>query len=347
MAGIEMIPSHMLLQPARQSISTAQKSLSSLQTETTTGRHADIGLALGTRTADSAALRLALQDTLIQGDIFSQSSVKAEVTQTALTALSDLAQRFRSTLTVGKTSETGRVISTQAAQASLQAFRDLLATTYNSEYLFSGQNSDISPINDYHSGPRARIISAFQDSFGFEPSNPAAAQLSSDQLFEFVTGAMEELFSGDNWRAAWSNATEFSPTIRLSSIQSTRVLATADSDFAQKLAYSFSVIEVLGSSAVNDAAFSRAVDIALGVVSEGQLLVEEQQALIGSGQKTLESARAQLSIQKTMLSKAIQDLEGVDLFDVATRTNLVMSTLEASYALTSRLGRLSILSYLR
>jgi flagellar hook-associated protein 3 FlgL len=347
MTGLGITPTRMLLEPARQSISKAQEALVALQSEATTGRHADVGLALGTRAGDASGFRIKLDGIQKKTDDFNLLSAKAEMAQSALSTLSEMTEQFRSTVTASRTSEGGRKIGAQAAGSSLQIFRDVLSATYNGQYLFSGQNIGTAPINDYLSGPRDSVITAFEDSFGFPPSDPAAAEISPDQLLDFITGSMGQIFSGDDWGSTWSNATGLAPTVRLSPMQSTRILTTTDSEFARKIAHALVVVEIFSSSSVNDAAYVKAADFALGQISEGQLLVGEQQALIGGGQNALGNASASLSIQKMFLTKSIKNLEGVDLLEVATSANLMMSTLEASYALTSRLSRLSILSYIR
>jgi flagellar hook-associated protein 3 FlgL len=70
------------------------------------------------------------------------------------------------------------------------------------------------------------------------------------------------------------------------------------------------------------------------------------QARIGINQKALEEATNQLKSRKTWLNEVILKTESVDTYDVATRINGLMTQLEASYSVTSRISRISLLNYL-
>jgi flagellar hook-associated protein 3 FlgL len=76
------------------------------------------------------------------------------------------------------------------------------------------------------------------------------------------------------------------------------------------------------------------------------LQVGAEQARIGTGQSRLKLASGSLDASKVRLTSAIQALESVDSYEAATRINLLMSQLETSYALTGRISRMSLLSYI-
>lgn len=346
MTGIGTLPTRLLLQPAKQSIVDLQKKLSALQLEAASGRHADIGLALGGKISDSVRLRSQLAAIDRQRDDLKQISTIADITQTSLTSLGKLTNDFRSTLTGSRNSEGGRTIGTQAAEASLQSFKGILSVSHNGQYLFSGLNTDTTPLKDYNSGARDAVITAFSDLFGFSPDDPSASDVTSDQLVNFINHEMRDLFTGEGWETNWSAATTSGLTFRISGSEFANVQSTINSSFAQKIAQSLSVIEVFGSSEINQSAFEGAVDAALSLISEGQMMVGNEQARIGIGERSIKSVDDRLSVQKAYVAKSVQDLEGVDSFETATRANILMTSLESSYALTTRLSRMSILSYI-
>lgn len=346
MAGIDQIPTRQMMQPLRHSMLKTQSRLSETQTEATTGRHFDIGLALGGRTGSTVNLRLRLASIDQALDDFKQAEAKSDLAQASLSSLSQLADEFRATLTGARTSDDGRTIAAGAASTALLSFRDILSASYDGQYLFSGLNTGTAPLNDYGSGPRQAVISAFETEFGFSPSDPAAANLTPVQISDFINGTMEDIFSDSGWRSTWSNASDEAPTVRMNGTQTISVQTTTNGSFAQKIAKALTVMEFFGNSRINDAALESASDTALALVSEGQLEVGNEQAMIGFGHNALKLTQSDLAQRRVTLTGSIQGLEGVDPYEAATNTNLLMSQLEASYALTARLSRLTLLSYI-
>ncbi|WP_373504174.1 flagellin [Aestuariivirga sp.] len=77
-----------------------------------------------------------------------------------------------------------------------------------------------------------------------------------------------------------------------------------------------------------------------------QLDIGKEQSRIGAGQQRLRTARDAYEIQTASITEAINALETVDPYEAATRVNLLMTQLEATYAVTGRLSRMSLLSYI-
>ena len=53
-----------------------------------------------------------------------------------------------------------------------------------------------------------------------------------------------------------------------------------------------------------------------------------------------------MEIQVKLLTTTVADIESVDTFEVSTKINTLLTQIEVSYALTSRVQRLSILNHL-
>ena len=60
----------------------------------------------------------------------------------------------------------------------------------------------------------------------------------------------------------------------------------------------------------------------------------------------LKLASEEMEREKRDFTSAISRLEGVDAYETATRINVLMVQLETSYAVTGRINRLSLLSYI-
>lgn len=340
------IPSRLLLQPSRLGTAAAQTQLSKAQAESATGRHSDVGLALGNRTGADIALRAHLSNVEAAATGTNLAALRAETVQSALSSLGDLAGRFRSTLSGTRDSTDGRALSRSFAAGALDSLHDALSVTQDGQYLFSGLASDLPPLSSYGSGPRQAIVDAFQSTFGFPPDDPAAADLTEADVSGFLDGSFATLFSGSGWSSTWSSATDETPGFRLPSGAAVNVSASANGPFAQKLAQALGMVDVLGSSKINGKAFTAVVDKSLSLAFEAQSAVTSEQARIGIGQERLKNAQSLLDERKSHLTAAISALESVDPYDAATRVNLLMTQLESSYALTGRISKMSLLSYI-
>lgn len=346
MSLVDGIPSRMLLLPPRLAMAESQKRLATAQVEAATGRHDDIGLSLGVRTGFDIGLRLHLSALEKGLDGARQAALRADTLQNALSSINGLVERFRSTITGARTAESGRSLSASFARTALDTLHDTLSVTYDGQYLFGGLATDISPLNAYADGPRQAVLDAFQTEFGFAPTDPATEGISATQLDAFLDGAFSNLFSATGWSGTWSNAADAVPRFRLPSGDSLGLSTSANEAFSRTLTQAFTMIEVLGGSKISAATFQNVTDRALALVSEAQLKSTDEQARIGIGQDRLKAAQTALEQSKSTTTSAISALEDVDPYEAATRVNLLMTQLEGAYALTGRISKMSLLSYI-
>lgn len=346
MVGVTAIPTRLLLQPARSAIADVQKRLADAQAEAASGRHSDVGLALGGRTGAVLALRVQLAASDQSDKDMKQTALKAETVQNTLSTITTLADRFRSTLTGARGADNGRSLSATFARSALDTLYDSLSITQDGQYLFSGLASDTPPLTPYNDGPRQAAVDTFQAAFGFPPDDPSAASLTTSQISTFLDGPFDALFTDPGWSDTWSMAADDTPVQRLPSGEGLGLATTANAPFARTIAKAFATMELLGRSTVNGSAFTAAADKALMLVSEAQVKIGSEQARIGIGQARLKEVQDGVDRSKAGISKAIAALENIDPYEAATRVNLLMTQLEGSYALTSRINKMSLLSYL-
>lgn len=346
MGTVDSIPTRLLLQPSRLAMADSQRRLAQAQAEAASSRHQDVGLALGARTGAAISLRVQLAGLDQSAASLGLARARGEAVQDSLSSLGTLAERFRSTLTGARNSENGRALGAAAARTALDAMRDTLSVTQDGQYLFSGLASDTPPLAAYDAGPRLTIAGAFQTEFGFAPDDPAAASLTAADIGGFLDGAFAALFAAPGWTSTWSAATDETPKLRLASGSAVDVSSSANAPFAPLMAKAFSAMEVLGSGKLNATAFTAAADRALALISEAQAKIGDEQARVGIGQSGVKAAQAEIDARKPRLAAAVTALEGVDPYEAATRVNVLMNQLESSYALTGRISRMSLLSYL-
>jgi flagellar hook-associated protein 3 FlgL len=346
MTRFDTISTRVLSQIPRVSIAEGQRKLAEAQREATTGRQADVGLTLGPRVGSAVTLRLELDAVASDIERSEQAGLRAGVTQASLSALSDLAKGFQSMLGGARTAHDGMKLAAVSARSSLDAMQTTLATTYDGQYIFGGLMTETIPLAAYASGPQQAVIDAFTANFGFPPSDPAAASLAADDIETFLDGAFSNLFSDPTWTSVWSAASDEGPAFRLGSGGEIDLQTNTNRPFATTMAEAFSMVEALGQGSIGKDAFQVVADRALARISEAQLQIGAEQARIGAGENRLNLAGQALEASKAKLQSAVQALEGVDAYEAATRVNLLMTQLETSYALTGRIGRLSLLSYI-
>lgn len=346
MPRIDMIASRLLSQTPRTAIVENQRRLADAQTEVTTGRHSDVGLALGRQIGSAISLRLQLDELTGTMDQIKQAALRADVTQASLSALSELATGFQSMLSAARGAPNGKGLAASSGMSSLEAMHATLSVTYDGQYIFAGLNTDTSPLIAYSAGPKQAVIEAFETAFGFSPLDPAAASLSAGDIEDFLDGPFAALFSDIEWTATWSTASDSGPVFRPHPGSAVDLQTNTNRPFARSLARAFAMVEALGNSTISQETFQAVADRALSSVSEAQLQIGTEQARIGVSERRLSMTTDSLEAKKATFTSALSALEGVDAYEAATRINFLMTQLESSYALTGRINRMSLLSYI-
>lgn len=346
MPRVDAIATRLLSQIPKSAVADGQKRLAAAQTEAMTGRHADVGLSLGARTGSAIGLRLELD--AITGGIgqAKQAGLRAKVTQDAMNTFTQVAQGFMSMLTGARTAENGKDLAAISAASALEALETAFATTHDGQYIFGGLNSGAAPLTRYDDGPRQSVAGAFEAAFGFPPSDPAAGALTGSDIAGFLDNGFAALFEDPSWGAVWSGASGQRPLFRLASGEALDLSANASQPFARSLAQAFAMVEMLGQSEISRDSFQTVADRAMALVAEAHLEIGYEQARIGFAEARLKNAVEAMELSETRFASALQALEGVDPYEAATRINLLMTQLETSYALTGRINRLSLLSYI-
>jgi flagellar hook-associated protein 3 FlgL len=104
----------------------------------------------------------------------------------------------------------------------------------------------------------------------------------------------------------------------------------------------------IDGGAENMSADTRAV-LTTRLVETGNAAVYDivrQQSEVGMAQERLTQANERISIETDALKRRVSGAEEVDPYVVAERLGLLMSRIEASYSVTSRLQQLSLMNYL-
>lgn len=346
MIRFETVPTRILSQSTRLAMSEGQSKLTAAQAEVTTSRHADQGLALGHATASSLSMRMELEGIDNALGRAGQAMTRASITQATLSSITALSQDFFTAVSGASQTGNGGSLAQQAAATALGGLRDLLSATHDGQYLFGGLNDASAAIYPYEGRPRTTAIEAFTTEFGFPPTDPAAYTLTPAQVSAFLDDEFEALFTDPAWSTNWSSASDEPTVFRLDSNQGFGLSTDANKPFIKALAKAFTMMEMLGGGTANSQVFEMAAERAMNLVLQAQSEIGAEQARIAMSEQRLNMAMEALQTRKNNLSSAVAELEGVDPYEAATRVNLLMTQLETSYALTGRISRLSLLSYI-
>lgn len=342
------VSSSAVTQALRYSTMRMQAQLTDAQKEVSTGRVADVGLALGARTGQSVTL--ARDITRLNGLIDSNALASSRLsgTQDALGQLIERGETLRLTLSSAYAgNSTNSVVQTDAG-ALLSTISSVLNSSMNGDYLFAGINTDVQPIADFSDPSAANRIAfnqAFQTHFGFSQTDPAAAGIIDTDMQAFIDTVVEPMFLGAGWDA-WSSATDQPIVSRIALSETAATSVSANEMGARKLAMAAVIASELLVPGLNVGSSSVIVERSLTLVSEGVAELTDLQARTGITEARVKAASERIALQVDLFEAAIGDLEGVDPYEAATRVSALTTQLETSYALTARIQQLSLLNFL-
>ena len=331
----------------RGQIRRSQTELATAQVELASGRREDMGLALGHRTGRNIAWHEKILRLEAISDANGLAASRARLSQDTMTAIRTVAGTFLDTLAGARSAADGQDLAREAAKLALESLTDALNTSYNGQAIFGGINSAASPIAAYPASPaKAAVDGAFFAAFGVAQTDPAVSGISAASMQGFLDTQFANLFSNAAWSSTWSQASDTVLTSRIDADLSVSSSVSANAEPFRMLAKAFTMVLDLGAGNLNQQAFESIVDTALSAVTGAVAKLGDEQAKLGLAQSSIASAQERIGLKLTVLARDIQATESVDSYEAATRVNLLMTQLEASYSLTGRIGRLSLLNYL-
>lgn len=324
--------------------------LAKLQIEISSGRKADIGLDLGARTGEAVSVRAehTRLDALIDTNALTAS--RLDVTQAALKDLLTTTQDSLATLVAVRDSNGSASVAKGQAEGSLKLLVSRLNTQLGGTYIFSGINTDTKPVTDYFATPasasKAAVDAAFNGAFGFNQTDPGVATITPAAMTAFLNGPFDTLFADPQWGATWSTATDQTMTSQISPAESLNSSVSANEKPMRQLAAAFTMMADLGAEALGKETYKVVVDKAISLLGEAVVGVTNLKGEVGLAQSRVSAASDRLEVQTNILNKRVNSLELVDKEETAVRLNTAITQLETTYAVSSRIQRLSILNFL-
>ncbi|MFK0384926.1 flagellar hook-associated family protein [Rhizobium sp. RM] len=352
----------------RSTILKAQLEMTNLNTELTTGKHADIGLALGANTARSLDLNRDVARLTSIASVNSIATQRLEASQAALDSMAKAAQEIQSVL-VPNTSAEPPTLSTvvQTISNAFNNFTSFANTAVNGEFLFSGINTDVKPVDDYFADD-SKLKAAYNVELNafMASQTPAVgniADLSKEQVSEFMTH-IEGVFAGtttvtnpphtdltagqdyDFWTTYGSQASDTNMTSRITQNEVVETSTNSNSEgmryFAMTAITSMTFLDENVDSEIREMVATQSVTNINKAISG----INQQQSKLGLSESRVSKANDALAAQKKIIETHLLDLEGIDTYEAKTRLDLLQQQIEIAYSLTSRLQQMSLVNYL-
>lgn len=332
----------------RLTIQQGQAELLKLQTEVTTGRHADVGLALGSSTARSVSLQreLARLDTLV--DTNSVVTQRLAASQSALSAMAEAAQQVRNTLVTFKGNDAADQLAIQKTeiQSAMSAFSSAANLSFNGEFLFAGINTDVRPFDDYNAAAKSTFdtaLAAYMSANGIA----SISDFTKAEMEDFITNTLEPLYASDaQWATDWSKASSQNMTSRISTTEVVQSSTNATTEGFRKFALASVIALELMDENVSSEVRAYIGETALGYVEQANTQITAERSTLGISEARVKKANTSLQAQIKLINTHITDLEGVDTYEASTRMNTLLTQVETSYTLTARIQRLSLIDFL-
>jgi flagellar hook-associated protein 3 FlgL len=343
------ISTYSLTSSLQQSVLTTQANLVQAQQELSTGTYADVGLTLGAQAGEDISLRD--QESLLQAYTTTNNlaSTSLSTTQSVLSDLQTTGQSLLNSL-VGAGDENGTGASLQQqAEGALNGLIAGLNTTEGGNYIFAGTNTSTAPIADYYatgSASQAAVVNAFTSYFGFSPSSSQAANITASQMQSFIDTQFAPLFQGTNWTSDWSSASSTTTSADISPSQSVSTSVSANDSAFQNLAEAYTMVAALGTQNLSSSTLQTVVSNAENLMNTGLSGLTNIQASVGAAQDDITTANNQMSVEMSVLSTQIGNLENVNPYQASTEVTNLQTQLETAYSLTSQMSQLSLVKYL-
>lgn len=339
------ISSQSLTMPMRSSVMQMQADMAQAQTEISTSKKADIGLSLGGQSGAAVALQNGIDQLNTYTNSNTLVATRLSTTATVLTTMLTSAQNMSKMLITALNSSTTTTPGT-SAQNALQGLVGSLNASVGGQYVFGGIDTDTQPIASYTatSAAKTKADNAFQQYLS--TNGYTAATLTAGQMQTFLNGPFSTLFNDANWGSDWSSASDQTMKTSISPSATLTTSVSANDGAFRKITQAYTMVAEFADAGLSSDASNALYQTASQLVSGGIQGLTNLSSGVGIAQATVDAANTQMSSQIDLLNASVDKLVGVDPAALSTKVTQLQTQLEASYELTSRLSKLSLVNYL-
>ncbi|MBO9428638.1 flagellin [Sulfitobacter sp. R18_1] len=343
----------------RRTVERTRSQLELIGKELATGLKADVAKELGMRSSQSIALRNSMDRTeqFIQSNKLTAN--KFELIADSTNTFQDKAQNFLNLAVSNQESQTPTVKAIQQeAVATMDALLSYMNTSFNGEFVFSGVDSDKITMNAWGEtnpstgyspeGVMAGIVGA-----GPTSSGDAATKISEiDSIFDNTN----TVNPGRNFEGTFFNGTTLldgggNPNPRKEAVvtesQNIKYGIQANDEQFREIFKGLAMLASTDVSEIDDPqAYQSWMREAVGSIASGISGINESQARLGKQQEYLDDEITRQEDKKSIYNNRIVSLEYADPYEAATKLQSLQTQLDATYATTARLSKLSFLNYM-
>lgn len=340
-------------------ISRNASKLQIARAEVASGKHADIFASLGSKAASVMKLRAREDDTQAY---LSSNEVLSSKLQAMLDSVDFVRERVQSVLQNTLANATrpinGAATLQMEAKAALESIAATLNTSFNGEFLFSGVNSDRVALNRWAQVNSTTGLSPegiLNSIVGAGPADSTTAQTMFDDVSKVFDSSyiadpnsnFEATFYGGTPNLAATGQPASRVTGRLSVGQELEYGVQANDPAIRELLKGLSMLASTDVSKISDSdAYVSWMGNVVKSLSSGQDGLLKTSAGIGFNQQIVETAKTRLTDLSLLQRTQIGNYENVDTYEAVTRMTTLETQLQASYQVSARLSKLSILNYI-
>jgi flagellar hook-associated protein 3 FlgL len=324
-------------------VQNSQTEIAKLENESVNGTYDDVGLELGTLT--STSLDYGRETTRLQAIIDSNSlgDQRMKSSQLSMEQMSGSGQTLLNSLVAltGSSDPTSLQVSADTAMSVMENFVSYANVSVNGEYLFAGINTDVAPLgDDFISDLTTDFNSSLSD---FMSSNGIAsnADITSGQMKTFLA----DYTTSFDW-SSWTNASDTEMTSRISTSESVTTSTSLNSDGFKNLALSSLITSQLANAGLSSDALSAVNSQVTNMAGLSVSGIDAKRSSLGLSQERVEKANNAMQAQMDIINTQLTDLVGVDTYDASVRLNTLLTQVETSYTITSKIQDLSLVNFL-
>jgi len=351
---LSSISSSAIQNAMRLTITQSQNEMTQASLEATTGVYADMGVSLGGNISQSIDMTrdVSRLDSITASN--STAAARMTATQLGLTDMTGNSQTFLDQLVALQGNQDGSSIAlTQTTAATtVSSFVADANQMLNGQYIFAGTNTDVQPVTDQTTAMTTAIQSSLTDYMAAQsPPVTSAADLTGDQMTDFITTNVEPMFLDDtsatpNW-TSWSSASDQNMTSRINNSEVVETSTNSNQSGMRYMAMAATVANALmGTTDLSKSALDAVTTSAISYARQGIDGMNAQAAQVGLSQARVTKANDAISAQKDIINNRIVDLQGVDPYEASTKVNSLETQLETAYTIVSKIQQLSLVNYL-
>jgi flagellar hook-associated protein 3 FlgL len=324
-------------------VQSSQGEIAKLQKESVSGTYDDVGFELGTRT--STSLDYARETTRLQAitDSNSLANQRMQSSQLAMQQMSDSGQTLLNSLVAlsGSSDSTSLQVSADTAMSVLENFVSYANVSTNGEYLFSGINTDVAPLGDDFIGDMKDDFNTKLSDFMSTNGIATASDITSGQMKTFLT----DYTSSFDW-SGWTNASDTRMTSRISTSESATTSSSLNSDGFKSLALASMITSQLATAGLSPDAMTVVNTQATTLAGLAVSGIDAERSSMGLSQERVEKANTAMKSQMDVINTQLTGLVGVDTYEASVRLNTLLTQVETSYTITSKIQDLSLVNFL-